>query len=198
MKDVGAEVKAIFRGPEEDLLRRYASGDQRAARELANLFLPISLRYARRMMGDEAEAEDVAQEAMLRLWRIAPEWQSGRAKISTWLYRVTANLCIDRLRRKSNLGLDDVDEPADPGHSATARLQAQSRNDALQDALSALPHRQRQAVVLRHIEGLSNPEIAEIMDISARAVESLTARGKSALADKLAHRRTELGFENDA
>jgi RNA polymerase sigma-70 factor (ECF subfamily) len=76
-------------------------------------------------------------------------------------------------------------------------MQAQARAEALQEALMQLPDRQRQAVVLRHIEGLSNPEIAQIMDIGPRAVESLTARGKRALEAMLLGRRAELGFEDD-
>jgi RNA polymerase sigma-70 factor (ECF subfamily) len=69
--------------------------------------------------------------------------------------------------------------------------------DALQDALDQLPERQRQAVVLRHIEGLDNPEVAQIMELNIRAVESLTARGKRALAALLAGRRTDLGYDDD-
>ena len=76
-------------------------------------------------------------------------------------------------------------------------MQSQARGDALHAALAQLPERQRQAVVLRHIEGLSNPEIAEIMDIGPRAVESLTARGKQALSALLAGRKAELGYEDD-
>ena len=182
---------------EARLLRLYAAGDNRAARQLAQSLLPPVLRYAQRMLGDAAEAEDVAQEAMMRLWRVAPEWRTGEAKVSTWVYRVTANLCVDRLRRKGAIGLRETDEPVDPSRSALDHVQDQSRVDALQAALLDLPARQRQAVVLRHIEGLSNPEIGEIMDISARAVESLTARGKQALAERLSHRRAELGFQDE-
>ena len=76
-------------------------------------------------------------------------------------------------------------------------MQARARHDALQDGLNKLPFRQRQAVVLRHIEGLSNPEIAEIMEVGPRAVESLTARGKKALADILSGKKPELGFEDE-
>lgn len=182
---------------EARLLRLYAAGDNRAAHQLAQSLLPPVLRYAQRMLGDAAEAEDVAQEAMMRLWRVAPEWRTGEAKVSTWVYRVTANLCVDRLRRKGAIGLHETHEPVDPSRSALDHVQDQSRVDALQAALLDLPARQRQAVVLRHIEGLSNPEIGEIMDISARAVESLTARGKQALAERLSHRRAELGFQDE-
>ena len=133
----------------------------------------------------------------MRLWRIAPDWRQGDAQVRTWLYRVTANLCTDRLRRRRGVRLDEIAEPEDPTPSAADRMQSQARGDALQAALAQLPERQRQAVVLRHIEGLSNPEIAEIMDIGPRAVESLTARGKQALSALLAGRKAELGYEDD-
>lgn len=133
----------------------------------------------------------------MRLWRIAPDWRDAGAQVSTWLYRVTANLCVDRLRRRRGAALDDIPEPVDPRPSADDALQRRVRDAAVQAALMALPERQRQAVVLRHLEGLSNGEIADIMEISSRAVESLSARGKRALADLLIARRAELGFEDD-
>ena len=117
--------------------------------------------------------------------------------LSTWLYRVTANLCTDRLRRRRSVGLDAVDEPPDPTPGPAAAMQEASRTQALSDALAQLPERQAQAVTLRHLEGLSNPEIAAVMGISAEAVESLTARGKRALAAILAGRRAELGYDDD-
>lgn len=180
------------------LLALYAGGDAAAARELARRFLPRTLAYARRILGDAAEAEDVAQEAMLRLWRVAPGWRSGEAQVSTWLWRVVANLCTDRLRRRrGGVGLDDVPDPEDPAPSAVQALVAADRAAALDVALAALPDRQRQAVVLRHLEGLPNPEIAEIMGIGVEAVESLTARGKRALAARLSGQREALGYDHD-
>ncbi|MFN3645766.1 MAG: RNA polymerase sigma factor [Gemmobacter sp.] len=180
------------------LLALYAGGDAAAARELARRFLPRTLAYARRILGDAAEAEDVAQEAMLRLWRMAPGWRSGEAQVSTWLWRVVANLCTDRLRRRrGGVGLDDVPDPEDPAPSAVQALVAADRAAALDLALAALPDRQRQAVVLRHLEGLPNPEIAEIMGIGVEAVESLTARGKRALAARLSGQREALGYDHD-
>lgn len=185
--------------PDDALLVLYANGDGSAARELAARHLPRVLGYAARMLGgDRAEAEDVAQEAMLRLWRIAPDWRPGEAKVSTWLYRVVTNLCTDRLRgakRRRAVGLDDAPEVEDSAKGVEAELVENDRMAALNAALDTLPDRQRQAVVLRHIEGFSNPEIAEVMDIGVEAVESLTARGKRALAAALAGRRAELGYE---
>ncbi len=182
--------------PDEALLVLYANGDPRAARALAERLLPRVLGFSARMLNDAAEAEDVAQEAMLRLWRIAPEWRRGEAQVSTWLYRVVANLCTDRLRKRRGVALDQVPEPEDGAPGALAGMIAADRAAALETALAALPERQRQAVVLRHIEGLANPEIAAVMDIGVEAVESLTARGKRRLAQLLAGRRDELGYDD--
>ena len=183
---------------DEALLVAYGNGDVSAARILMLRLTPKLLGFAARMLrGDRAEAEDVAQEAMLRLWKIAPDWRQGEAKVSTWLYRVVSNLCTDRLRRARSVDLDSIAEPEDDSASAEQDLQQAARNRALDAALAELPDRQRQAVVLRHIEGLSNPEIAQVMDIGVEAVESLTARGKRALAALLAGRRAELGYEDD-
>ena len=109
---------------------------------------------------------------------------------------MTANLAIDRLRRTGRaVGLDDTDEPADEDAlAADDRLIRADRMAALDAALARLPERQRQAVVLRHIEGVSNSEIAEVLEISVEAVESLTARGKRALAAALAGQKEALGY----
>lgn len=185
--------------PDAALLVAYANGDPEAARLLSARVLPRVLGQAMRMLQDRAEAEDVAQEAMLRLWRIAPDWRQGEAQVTTWLFRVVANFCTDRLRRRkrTGVGLDQIAEPVDPTPGAAAGLQTAARLRALSDALAELPERQAQAVALRHLEGLSNPEIGTIMDISPRAVESLTARGKRALAAILAGRRDALGYDDD-
>ena len=183
---------------DDALLAQYSQGDTAAARALTARLTPRIFGHAVRVLGDWAEAEDVAQDAMMRLWKVAPDWRMGEAKVSTWLYRVTANLCTDRLRRKRGVGLNEVDEPLDPSPSVTDQLQTRERMNALQAGLQTLPERQRQAMILRHIEGLANPEIAEILEISTEAVESLTARGKRALAQALAPARKKLGYEDDS
>jgi len=179
---------------DDALLVLFANGDRGAAHSLTSRLTPRVLAHAYRMTGNRAEAEDVAQEAMLRLWKIAPDWRQGEAKVTTWLYRVVANLCTDRLRRARLAPLEAAPEPEDERPSVVEAMQQQARADALQAALGELPDRQRQAVVLRHIEGLANPEIAEIMQLSVEAVESLTARGKRTLATALKHRQDELGY----
>ncbi|MDB5663917.1 MAG: polymerase, sigma-24 subunit, subfamily [Cypionkella sp.] len=183
---------------DEALVVLYANGDPDAARLLTKRLLPRLMGYAGRMLSDRVEAEDVAQEAMLRLWKVAPEWRQGEAKVSTWAYRVVTNLCTDRLRarRRRRLdALDDVAEPSDGAMSVVAGMIEADRMAALDGALAQLPERQREAVVLRHIEGLSNPEIAEVLQIGVEAVESLTARGKRALAAILSGQRAALGYE---
>lgn len=183
---------------DDALLVLYAKGDGDAARLLTTRHLPRVLRYAARLLGDRAEAEDVAQEAMVRLWRVAPNWRAGEAQVSSWLYRVVTNLCTDRqrsARRRRAEALDDVPEPPDPSASAEAGMMTRARARALDDALETLPDRQRQAVVLRHIEGLTNPEIAAILEIGVEAVESLTARGKRALTAALQGQKASLGYE---
>ncbi|SDN42910.1 RNA polymerase sigma-70 factor, ECF subfamily [Lutimaribacter pacificus] len=182
--------------PDEALLTLFANGEGAAARALTLRMTPRVMAHAYRLLGDRDEAEDVAQEAMMRLWRIAPDWRQGEARVTTWLYRVVANLCTDRLRRRRGVDIDSVPEPQDDAPGADQALLQKARADALQAALGQLPDRQRQAVVLRHIEGLSNPEIAAIMEIGVEAVESLTARGKRALTDLLSGRRAELGFDD--
>lgn len=182
---------------DDALLVLYANGDPLAARALTLRLTPKVFGHAFRLLGDRAEAEDVVQDALVRLWKLAPDWRQGEAKVTTWLYRVVANLCTDRLRKTRGVALDSVPEPEDDTASAADAMQQRSRVDALQEALNTLPDRQKQAVILRHIGGLNNPEIAEIMEIGVEAVESLTARGKRALAKALAGRKDELGYSDD-
>ena len=185
---------------DEKLLVLYASGDPDAARLLTGRLAPRVLGYAARLLADRAEAEDVTQEAMLRLWRVAPDWRAGEAQVSTWLYRVVTNLVTDQRRaraRRPAVTLDAAPEVAAGGKGVVAGLIEADRLLALEAALASLPDRQRQAVVLRHIEGLANPEIAQIMDVGVEAVESLTARGKRALVAILAGRRPDLGYDGD-
>lgn len=176
------------------LLAAFAGGDQVAARALTLRHAPRVLALGRRMLRDPGEAEDVTQETMLRLWRMAPDWREEGASLATWLYRVASNLCIDRLRRRREIATDAVPEVVDAAAPVADRLQDGARSRALGAALARLPERQRIAVVLRHLEDRGNPEIAMVLDTSVEAVESLLARARRALAADLAGRRQELGY----
>ena len=184
---------------DDALLVLFANGDRQAAMALSHWLGPQIFAYGYRLLGDRSEAEDVAQEAMLRLWKMAPEWRPGEAKITNWLFWVVSNLCIDRKRRDNHrpVSLDAVADPPDAADSVEGSLQQKARSAALSAALLQLPDRQRQAVILRNIEGLANPDIAIVMAISVEAVENFTARGKRALSRLLADQKDALGFEND-
>jgi RNA polymerase sigma-70 factor (ECF subfamily) len=174
------------------LLARAADGEAAAARLLAARRAPRLLATARRMLNDAAEAEDVAQEAFLRLWRIAAEWRDGEAAVGTWLHRVVVNLCLDRLRRRGRWGaLDEAEEPPDPAPSAIDRLAAADRAEALSRAIARLPDRQRAAVTMRHFEEMGAADIAQALGVSVEAVESLLARARRKLADALAAHRAD-------
>lgn len=135
-----ATAAAQTEASDEALLVAFANGDSRAARDLTARLTPRVFSFASRMLGgDRAEAEDVTQEAMLRLWKIAGEWRQGEAKVTTWLYRVTSNLCTDRLRRRGrSVGLEAAGEPEDGNPGAYATLLAQDRAAALEAALATL------------------------------------------------------------
>ena len=179
---------ADYEESEEALLERFSAGDQSAARALTLRLSPRVLGLATRMLNDSAEAEDVTQEAMIRLWRTAPDWRPGEAKVSTWLHRVATNLCIDRLRKRRRDGppLEDIAEPLDPTPDADAQLIAADQASAVADAIARLPERQRMAIRLRHFEDLSNPDIADALGVSVEATESLLSRARRSLAARLA------------
>ena len=106
------------------------------------------------------------------------------------------NLCKDRYRRATLENLSSAQEVTDGTQSPTAKIDAQYRQKALYDAMSILPENQRLAIQLRHIDELSNPEIAEIMELSIEAVESLTARGKRKLIEILQTQKSKLGYSD--
>jgi len=174
---------------DDTLLARAGAGDQRAFRLLVSRHLHRSLSLARRMTGSAAEAEDVAQEAFLRAWQKAAAWRTGDARFSTWLYRVVVNLCLDRRRRKPLSPLEAAGDPSDPAPSVELRLVEGERTRLIADALSALPERQRAALVLSYYEEMSNIAAAEVLGVSVSALESLLVRARKALRAELDRHR---------
>lgn len=171
--------------PDDELVQAIGKGDARAMRLLVDRKLPRVLAVARRMLGNAADAEDVAQEACLRIWRQATSWRRGSARFDTWIHRVVLNLCYDRLRRPSRTRpLTDADlatlGSADPGAAGDAPA-GEERQATVEQALQALPPRQREAIVLVYYQNLSNIEAARIMGASVDALESLLARGRRTL-----------------
>jgi RNA polymerase sigma-70 factor (ECF subfamily) len=170
---------------DDELLMLAGAGDQRAYRALVARHLPRVLAMARRITGNAAEAEDVAQDAFLRVWQKSPDWQEGDARFSTWLYRVVVNLCVDRKRRRPTAPIEAAGDPEDPAPSAESQLADQQRNRRVADAVAQLPERQRTALVLTYYEELSNASVAEIMGVSVSALESLLVRARKALRGAL-------------
>jgi RNA polymerase sigma-70 factor (ECF subfamily) len=172
--------------PDEELLIRIADGDPAASRALVARKLPRILGLAQRMLGDKTEAEDVAQEAFLRVWRQAPKWRPGQARFDTWLHRVSLNLCYDRLRRRREVATDDPPEVVDDGPAPDRGLEAADTGRRVGQALAQLPDRQREAVVLCHYQELGNIEAAAVMGVTVEALESLLSRGRRSLRTALA------------
>lgn len=173
-------------GDEDDrLLQGVAEGDRSAFAKLRERHLTRVFSLALRVTGSRADAEDAAQEAFTRAWRKATSWQPGEAKFSTWLYRVTMNLCIDA-RRKPRADQLDPDLPlADPAPGAESQMMAAEQEARVRAAMAALPERQREAMALCYTLGLSNADAATTMEISVKAYESLLVRAKKDIRARL-------------
>ena len=167
--------------PDVALLQRVGKGDSAAVRALTVRKLPRLLALAGRMLGEASEAEDVAQEAMLRAWRQAPKWKPGIAKFDTWLHRVTLNLCYDRLRRRREVVIEQPPEQIYEGPAPDRGIEAQDVGRRVGLAMGALPDRQREALILCHYQELTNIEAADLLGITIDALESLLARGRRSL-----------------
>ncbi len=171
---------------DDALMARIGRGDRRAFAIFSGRHLDRTHALARRMLGNAADAEDVVQDVFVQVWTRAAQWQPGKAKVSTWLYRVTANRCLDHHRRPKVQALDPEFEPADERPDAEAALGDRQREAALNRAIAALPDRQRAAIALCYSGGLSNIEAAETLEISVEALESLLSRARRTLRAQLA------------
>jgi RNA polymerase sigma-70 factor (ECF subfamily) len=161
-------------------MARIAGGDRVAFNALARRHAGTVVALAAHILGNRAEAEDVAQDALLRVWTNAPRWKPV-ARFRTWLTRVVVNLCLDRKLRAVWLPLEAAGEVADPAPGAAAQLETAETERRIADAIAKLPLRQRAAIALTYSEGLSNAETADILDTSVSAVETLLSRAKDSL-----------------
>lgn len=169
------------------LLVRMSAGEQQALADAIDLFLSRTVAAARRIIGDETEAEDIAQEAFVRLWQRAEEMAvKPDVALGAWLKRVAVNRAIDRLRVAKRLTSDEGLAEAPVAADQLTTLTAGDASGRVLAALDALPDRQRTAVALFHFEDLSQREVSERMGVTEHALEALLKRGRQRLKEHLA------------
>lgn len=171
---------------DDGLLAQIAEGDRRAFAQLMDRHIDRAFGLAKRVLGNKSDAEDVVQDAFMKVWQKAGQWQPGRAQFSTWLYRVVVNRCLDLKRKPVNAALDNVAEQSDDRPDAYEDIAARERRAQIAGAVADLPERQRTAIALSYTAGLSNAQAAETMEISVKAFESLLVRAKRELRGRLA------------
>jgi RNA polymerase sigma-70 factor, ECF subfamily len=180
----------------EELMARVAKGDDDAFEILVNRHQTSVLNLIYRFIGDRAQAKDLAQEVFLKVWQAAKSYEA-KAKFTTWIYRITVNLCLNELKsarrrrwfpfHRSDGDSENAIEETFSDGSPTAEdlLLAKERSRQISDALQSLPDNQRMALILRRYDDLSYEEIARILNCSVSAVESLLVRAKRTLQEKL-------------
>lgn len=164
--------------PDAGDIVRAAAGDPHAFARLVDRHLNRVHRLAWRSLGNDADAQEVAQETFLRAFTQLPHWQPKRARFSTWLYRVAFNLCQDQLRsRRDWVPVEDLDL-IDPTRKPDSVLDHGQRWQRIEDAIARLPQRQREALLLCHYEDQSNAAAAAVLNVPITTLESLLARAR--------------------
>lgn len=177
---------SVLTGEEDQrLMILVASGNKNAFSILAARYLNQIIQFANRYVGNRAEAEDVAQETMIRLWKHAVSWQPQGYSLRSWLYRITYNLCIDEIRKRKPVSELKYDSQAVASEQPDSEVYDQQKNDIVKAALNELPERQRTAINLCVYQALSNQDAANTMGITVEALESLLARGRRNLSKSL-------------
>ncbi len=182
---------------DQDLLAKIASRDEDAFAQLLNRHLENVRALAWRVLASHEEVDDIAQDVFLKLWKNPDSFTAGKAKFSTWLYRVTLNACIDRQRKSRTANvvpIGDFVETTIADSAPTPEKSAinSSRAERVADAIARLPERQRHAVALSHFQELNNIETARAMETTVEAVESLLGRARRSLKGFLQSDITEL------
>ncbi len=182
--DIMMQQATILAGESDDeLVARIAARDHAAMRRATELYAQMAWRVAYRMLGDASEAEDIAQESLLRLWNHADRWKAGSAGIAPWLKKVTVNQCLDRLRRKRFVSSEEAPERTDEAPLADRQIELSEVGHAVKNCIEALPDRQRAAVILTYYEEQQNNNAAESLDMKLKAFESLLFRARTSLKD---------------
>ncbi|RED44798.1 sigma-70 family RNA polymerase sigma factor [Aestuariispira insulae] len=184
----GEKIVNHIDAQDEQLMRAVQSGDKRAYRQLVERYINRTVALARRFVANQSDAEDIAQDVFLTLWKNAQQWQPGKAAFSTWLYRITVNRSIDYKRKMSFDPLDEVAEPEDGGLDAVSQIHTRQVSQKLRSAIGRLSEPQQVAMALYYHEGLSAARCAEVMEIKVNALESLLKRGRQKLREQMAGR----------
>lgn len=179
------ESRIYNEAADDQLLCWSARGDRSAFDEVVTRHGSFVLSVASRMTLNIRDAEDVAQDAMVKLWHQAGRFNPKRAHLRTWLYQIVVNLCIDRRRRREAEPLPEDFDAVDPGAMADEILANAERDTALAAALRALPAHQQAAMMLVYEEGVSGAEAGRILGLSAKAIERLLARARNTLRERL-------------
>ena len=165
---------------DEELMRAVGSGDLNAFEQIVLRHQKSAWHIAYRFLGDRTTAEDVAQEAFLKILEAAERYRPT-ARFRTYLHRVVTRVCLDHARKRQPAYVEDLSAAAARSPSPPDAVGSQERDEAVRKALNTLPPNQRMAVVLRYFEGLSGREIAAAMQVSVKGVERLLARARRAL-----------------
>lgn len=174
------------------LMARVVQRDQYAFAVLAERHAPTALGLAQRIVRSVADAEDVVQESLTRLWVFADRWNPAGARFSSWFYRIVTNQAISRLRRRTGEPLDAMDEPTDESPGPHDQVAGHEIGRAIQAAVGRLPPRQRAAIALCYDHDLSCAEAAEAMGVSIGTMESLLFRARRSLREWLGPLEGEL------
>ena len=164
---------------------RAGGGDRTACQLLVERHLGAVVAFAERTLGGRDDAEDAAQDVFLRLWQAAPRWQAGSAKLTTWLFKVAMNVCLDRIRKHREVTGDDLPEAVESRLGPRAAAESAELTVRVRAAMATLPETQRAALALCYYQGMRNIEAAEVLDVSVEALESLLARGRRAMRESL-------------
>ena len=175
--------------PEKDdheLLALVQDGSHPAFAELVKRHTERFYRLAFRYLQNKEAAEDVVQDAFLKLWEDPGKWQADRnTKFTTWFYRVVVNLCLDWQKRKRPVELNEEMPLADERESADQAMLRNEEQRVFEKEIAALPERQRTALNLCFDEGLSNQDAADAMGVKLKALQSLIMRAKTTLKERM-------------
>ena len=173
--------------PEIGWMARIREGDMEAFRLLVEMHQARVIGTISKMLGADAESEDLAQQVFIRIWKSAPRYKPT-AKFTTWLFRITRNLVFNELRRKRHFAdqTEEIPEPIERAEKEPDRVLLEGElQRAIQEAINQLPESQRMAIILRRYEEMPYEEIAKVMETSVPAVKSILFRARAELRERL-------------